>query len=113
MSKKKPRRGRPEVDSTAVTVRMLNTEIAQVDAWAGRHMADASRPKAIRRLVALGLVGSKPVGKRRQKDTAKATKMAGREIDRVADSSATSIERAKRKRRILKGPTEFRDIRKN
>jgi hypothetical protein len=37
--------------------------------------------------------------------------MAGQQIDKLADSSTTHEERQQRKRRLLKGPTEFRDIR--
>jgi hypothetical protein len=44
---------------------------------------------------------------------AKAAEMAAEEIDKLADSSATSDERQQRKRRLLKGPREFRDIRGN
>jgi hypothetical protein len=43
----------------------------------------------------------------------KAAMMAGREIDRLGDRTATREERARRKRRLIKGPREFRDIRKN
>jgi hypothetical protein len=43
----------------------------------------------------------------------KAAKMAGREIDRLGDQTATREERARRKRQLIKGPPEFRDIRKN
>jgi hypothetical protein len=44
---------------------------------------------------------------------AKAQAMAGREIDRLSDPSATEEERQRRKRRLLKGPKEFRDVRGN
>jgi hypothetical protein len=37
--------------------------------------------------------------------------MAGEQIDRLADEAATSEEQASRKRRLLKGPQEFRDMR--
>jgi hypothetical protein len=37
--------------------------------------------------------------------------MAGREVDRLGDPTATSEERAQRKRRLIKGPREFRDMR--
>ena len=50
--------------------------------------------------------------RQRGKD-AKAAMMAGREIDRLGDQTATREERARRKRRLIKGPREFRDIRKN
>jgi hypothetical protein len=42
---------------------------------------------------------------------AKASEMAGEEIDRLGDPLATDEERQLRKRRLIKGPKEFRDIR--
>ena len=47
----------------------------------------------------------------RQSSKRKAAKMAGREIDRLGDQTVSSKERAERKRRLIKGPREFRDIR--
>ena len=49
----------------------------------------------------------------RPKKAAKAREMAGQEIDRLIDPSATDEERQRRKRRLLKGPKELRDIRDN
>jgi hypothetical protein len=46
-----------------------------------------------------------------EKAAAKAAMMAGQEIDRLGDRSATDEQRASRKRRLLKGPKEFRNIR--
>jgi transcriptional regulator with XRE-family HTH domain len=40
-----------------------------------------------------------------------ASDMAGREIDRLGDASASVDERASRKQRLLKGPKEFRGMR--
>jgi hypothetical protein len=37
--------------------------------------------------------------------------MAAREIDRLGDQAATSEEREQRKRSLIKGPREFRDMR--
>ena len=37
--------------------------------------------------------------------------MAGQELDRLGDRSLPVEEREKRKRRLTKGPPEFRDIR--
>jgi hypothetical protein len=50
-------------------------------------------------------------GAARKRSQRKAAKMAGREIDRLGDEAATREERAKRKRRLIKGPREFRDLR--
>ena len=36
--------------------------------------------------------------------------MAGQEIDRLGDPSATDEERQLGKRRLIKGPKEFRDL---
>jgi hypothetical protein len=41
----------------------------------------------------------------------KAANLAANEIDRMTDQSASVEEQATRKRRLLKGPREFRDIR--
>jgi hypothetical protein len=49
----------------------------------------------------------------RAKEAAKASKMADEEIDRLGDSLATDEERQLRKRRLISGPQEFRDIRSN
>jgi hypothetical protein len=44
---------------------------------------------------------------------AKASEMAGEEIDRLGDPLATDEERQLRKQRLIKGPQEFPDIRSN
>jgi|SRR5215470_11311231 len=49
----------------------------------------------------------------RAKEAAKASKMADEEIDRLGDPLATDEERQLRKRRLINGPQEFRDIRSN
>jgi hypothetical protein len=43
----------------------------------------------------------------------KAADLAGEVIDRQADRTATSEERKSRKKRLLKGPKEFRDMRRD
>ena len=50
-------------------------------------------------------------GALRKRSQRKAADMAGREVDRLGDPSATSEERAQRKRRLIKGPREFRAMR--
>jgi hypothetical protein len=49
----------------------------------------------------------------RRKEAAKASEMAGEEIDRLGDPLAADEERQLRKQRLIKGPQEFRDIRSN
>jgi hypothetical protein len=49
----------------------------------------------------------------RTNKAATASEMAGREIDLLSDPSATDEERQLRKQRLIKGPQEFRDSRRN
>jgi hypothetical protein len=105
------RRGRPATGRDPVSAIRLPVELtAAIDKWAARNEA-ASRSDAIRRLVELALSGSQPMSQRSPKATSKALDMAGQQIDKLADSSATAEERQQRKRRLLKGPGEFRDLR--
>jgi hypothetical protein len=43
----------------------------------------------------------------------KSADMAGRIIDQQADQSASPEEQESRKRKLLKGPEEFRDLRRD
>jgi hypothetical protein len=47
------------------------------------------------------------------KNQDEAANLAGQVIDRLADRSATSEERESRKRKLLKGPKEFRRLRRD
>jgi hypothetical protein len=108
---KKKRGPAPTGKGELIGVRIQPNQLAGLDAWIAGQAPPPSRPEAIRRLVELGLAGSQPTKRRSPKAAAKATDMAGQQIDKLADASATHEERQKRKRRLLKGPTEFRDIR--
>jgi hypothetical protein len=109
-----PKRGRPKTTGRGrgVMVRLHADAISAVDQWSTRQDDQPSRPEAIRRLVEAGLAvarGVKPLGKRA---TAESDAIASNEIDRVQSGHAgTPDEQASRKRRLLKGPKEFRDMR--
>ena len=84
--------------------------LTDLDAWAERQRDAPSRPEAIRRLVEQALGASSP--RRRSKESKhKAAEMAGQEIDRLGDQGLTREQQAARKRRLIKGPREFRDVR--
>jgi hypothetical protein len=107
------KRGRPATGQDPVTAIRLSSELREnVDAWAARQIDKPGRSEAIRRLVELGLASAHRAGARTKK-AAKASEMAGQEIDRLGDPLATDEERQLRKRRLIKGPKEFRDIRSN
>jgi hypothetical protein len=81
-----------------------------IDDWAA-HNGAISRSEAIRRLVELGLAASQPLWRRSPKAASKALDLAAQKIDKLIDPSTPGEERSTRKRRLLKGPKEFRDIR--
>ena len=82
------------------------TLMAEVEAWATAN--DATCSDAIRRLLELGLTaGVKPT----QLNATRAKELAGKVIDNLADGAASVGDRASRKRRLLKGPEEFREAR--
>ena len=95
-----------------MTAIRLSSELREnVDAWAARQTDKPDRSEAIRRLVELGLAGSQPMKLRNPKAASKALDMAAQQIDKLADAAAPPEERQKRKRRLLKGPGEFRELR--
>jgi hypothetical protein len=108
---RKKRIGRPPVGAILIGVRVPPAGVAELDAWIKKHSPDLSRPEAIRRLVELGLASAKPLARRSEKNTAKAKELATKTIDRLADPAAPAKEQDRRKRRLLKGPEEFRDVR--
>jgi hypothetical protein len=105
--------GRPPTTGTGtqIQVRCHAEFLKHVDAWRAKQEGDISRPDAIRRLAELGLVATQPMKRRSPKAASKALDLAARQVDKLIDPSATAEERQQRKRRLLKGPGEFRDIR--
>jgi hypothetical protein len=96
---------------SSVTAIRLSAEIRRsVDEWASAQTDNPSRSEAIRRLIVLGLVGQIP-RRHTQKAISAASEMAGRAIDLLSDRSAPIEERESRKRRLVKGPKEFREFR--
>lgn len=109
---RRKKRGAPATGKgTLIGVRLEPGALVRVDRWAASQ-EDPSRPDAIRRLVELGLAVAQPA-RVRTKKAAQAAEMASQEIDRLGDPSATDEERQLRKRRLIKGPQEFRDLRRN
>jgi hypothetical protein len=106
-------RGRPATGQDPVTAVRLPSELkSKVGAWANRQKDKPSLSKAIRQLLDTALAGTIAPRQRSTGNRRKATDMAARQIDRLGDESATGEQRASRKRRLLSGPKEFRDMRR-
>ena len=94
-----------------ILVRLQPAQLAALDAWMGRQDARLPRPEAIRRLLAQALAVAQPAKSRTPKARSKALGLASTQLDRLLDPSAPDEERQRRKRRLLQGPKEFREMR--
>ena len=95
-----------------MAVRLPSKLKSKIGAWANRQDDKPSLSGAIRQLLEKALAGTIAPRQRSKGSRRKATDMAAHEIDRLGDQSATGEERASRKRRLLSGPKEFRDMRR-
>jgi hypothetical protein len=96
-----------------IGMRWQSWELSAIDHWRKTHNV-ATRPEAIRCLVELGFAsGRKPPAQPSAKNATEAKDLAAKVIDHLEDSAAPAEERASRKRRLLKGPEEFQEVRKD
>ena len=108
----KKKRGRPATGKDPITaLRLPPTLLAAVEAWAKMQVDDPNRSEAIRRLVEIGLGSAKIARGQKRSDSPTARDLAAAQIDRLTDPAAPADEQAHRKRRLLKGPEEFREVR--
>jgi hypothetical protein len=116
----KKQRGRPATgQGIQIGTRWAESMIAAIDAWASRQKDSPARSEAIRRLVELGLtVKAKSRPGSEDRPTSKDQKQRAREmavsaIDKMADASVSPDDQASRKRRLVKGPEEFQNVRRD
>lgn len=110
---KNKRRGPGRPKTTGVTpmtgVRLSHDLEARILQWAADQEDKPPKAEAIRRLLETALAASERVQVARDKSE----RMAVRAIDKIADPSAPSGERTRRKRRLVKGPSELRDLQRD
>jgi hypothetical protein len=83
---------------------------ASIVRWAEKQPDAPTLSEAIRRLVELGLtVKPKPAPSERQR--AAFADLASKAIDSLTAGTPNNDEKASRKRRLIKGPEEFREVR--
>ena len=85
---------------------------AAIVRWAEKQPDMPSLSEAIRRLVELGLTArtpARPVSKPGRRS--RAQELAANAIEKIIDPAAPPEERAQRRRRLTKGPSEFREDR--
>jgi hypothetical protein len=94
------------------TIRLSDDFVDKIDHWASQQEDQPGRSEAVRRLIESGLArGTKRLARRSENNSKKAKELAARTIDRLVDDALPPEEQASRKRRLLKGPEEFREVR--
>ncbi|HWX17339.1 MAG TPA: hypothetical protein VNY07_12195 [Chthoniobacterales bacterium] len=114
------RRGRPATGTAPlVGVRMTEEFQSEIKNWAKKQPDHPALAVAIRRLVELGLTAKakwSPVkeDEKPRKDTkGRARELAGDTLDEMTDTTATPEDQAGRKRRLIRGPEEFQNVRRD
>ena len=106
------KRGRPATGrDPAVTIRLPKEVLDAVEAWAARQGDTPARSPAIARLVELGLAVKTTSKRPSSKHAVRAKELARNAIDKMTDATAPADEQAQRRRRLTKGPLEFREAR--
>ncbi len=101
-------------EGTTINVRINRDLLASLDRWIEELAgAKVSRPEAIRQLIELGLSHLHDHGELSHAARAHASRMAAEVVDQLTDSTAPEEERHKRKRKLIGGPREFREMRRD
>ena len=107
----KPVRKRSAKTGMLVGVRLQSEQIKAIDAWAAKQRPPVTRPGAIRGLLELGLTIGTKARQPSPVHAARAKELARTAIDKMTDATAPPEEREQRRRRLTKGPLEFREAR--
>jgi hypothetical protein len=106
----KKKRGRPATGKDPlVSARLPRPLIDQVEQWSVPKRV--TRSEAIRRLVELGLTVKTKATQPAAARVDRAKELATKTIEKMTDPSVPPEERARRRRRLTKGPPEFREDR--
>jgi hypothetical protein len=109
------RRGRPKTTGKGelIGVRILPPLLKKLDAWINGQIPRPSRPEAIRGFLERALAGHPDHRSTVKRKAQRASEMADSAAEAVVDKSMPPEEQQRRKRALIKGPKEFRDIRED
>ena len=103
-------RGRPKREGGVdpmISTRFPKDTVEAIEAWAVKN--NLGRSEAIRRLVVLGLTVRSNAKQPLPAHAARAKELARTAIDKMADTTAPPEVQEQRRRRLTKGPMEFRE----
>ena len=104
-----PRWKRSAEKGTLVGVRLQADQLKAIDAWAAKQKPPVTRPEAIRGILELGLTIRTKAKQPSPASAARAKELAKAAINKMRDATATPEEQEQRRRRLTKGPQEFRE----
>lgn len=118
MATAKPKRGRSATGKDPLMgFRAAPAMRAMIVRWAENQADQPSLPEAVRRLVELGLEKKNPKYPRvlsaSKQGAARAAELATRTLDTHLGRTMPAAERETRKRKLLQGPSSFRNVRKD
>jgi hypothetical protein len=104
----------PASRDAAIIVRLSRDLLGRLDRWIASQERAVGRSEAVSRLAEMWLdhVGVPSKAGKSSRGAEDAAGMASDMIDSLGDRSATRDDREQRKRRLVKGPSEFREMRK-
>jgi hypothetical protein len=107
--------GRPpgRIQDRIFRMRVSDKFLRSIDNWRRRQEDRPSCAEAIRRLVEQALTLSSDDKLASKQKAQKGSELAGRSVERVVNKSMPPEEKERRKRVLIKGPKEFRDIRED
>lgn len=85
----------------------------KLDEWRRAQSDAPTRAVALRRVAEYALAGTTAVGQHSRRSKRKAADMAGGAIDHLGDRTTSGKKRAQRKRSLIQGPREFREMRRD
>lgn len=104
--------GRPETHPVKKILGFSEEMVASIEIWRAKQKPVPNFSEAVRRLVEQGLTLKTPArAASKSGRRLRAQELAENTIDRIGDPSAHAEERAQRRRRLTKGPEEFREMR--
>ena len=111
MKKSKKRSAVARPSTSLMRFRADSRTRAKIVKWAAGQPDEPTLSEAIRRLVSLGMSAKARLHQTSRTRANKANAMAANQLDRLADPSATAEQQETRKRHLLRGPREFREVR--
>jgi Arc/MetJ-type ribon-helix-helix transcriptional regulator len=104
------KRGRGRLPTQVSAVRLSGELASAIDRWAEKEKV-RSRSEAIRHLVELALASARPPRRRDPQSASKASDMATEQVKKMINPLLPEEEKRERRRRLIKGPREFREMR--